>query len=242
MIYCFDLDGTLCMLSNKNNYIEALPIPFMIDAVNKLYNNGHYIKIFTARGASSGIDWTVLTKQQLIDWNIKHHELIMNSKPSYDILVDDKAYNADFWKNNFLPIKKGVITGNFDIIHPGYVDMLIQAKTVCNHLTILLHKDPSIQRPEKLKPILSIEDRKKMLLSIKYIDAILEYETEEDLQKLLEKYKFDVRILGTDYIDTEYTGKDCCEETFFVNRGHGWSTTKFKNLIKESIENDRLRN
>jgi glycerol-3-phosphate cytidylyltransferase len=234
MIYCFDLDGTLCTLSNKNNYIEALPIPLMIDAVNKLYNSGHYIKIFTARGASSGIDWTVLTKQQLTDWNIKHHELIMNSKPSYDIFVDDKAYNADFWKNNFLPIKKGVITGNFDIIHPGYIDMFEQAKMVCNHLTVLLHSDPSIERPNKIKPILNTKDRSRTLLSIKYIDEIIGYTTEIELEDLLRNYSFDIRILGEDYINKEYTGKNLCNETFFMKRDHGWSTTKFKNLIRES--------
>lgn len=236
MIYCFDLDGTICTMTYDNNYENAQPIPIMVEAVNKLYNENNYIKIFTARGASTGIDWTNLTKDQLLSWKINYHELIMNSKPSYDIFIDDKAYNVDEWKNKFVSKKTGVITGSFDVIHPGYIDMFEQAKTVCNHLTVLLHTDPSTERPNKIKPILSTKDRSKILLSIKYIDNIIEYTTETELEDLLKNNNFDIRILGEDYINKEYTGKNLCNETFFIKRDHGWSTTKFKNLIKESLK------
>jgi hypothetical protein len=97
MIYCFDLDGTICTLTKDNNYTEAQPYNYMVDKINELYEN-NIIKIFTARGASSGVDWTDVTIKQLERWGLKYHELIMNKKPSFDLLVDDKAINAEQWK------------------------------------------------------------------------------------------------------------------------------------------------
>lgn len=235
MIYCFDLDGTICTMTHNNKYDQAKPIDLMVTAINELYLQGHTIKIFTARGASSGIDWTDMTKNQLHTWKLQYHELIMNKKPSYDIYIDDKAYNVEFWKSNLMYKKRGVIAGNFDIMHPGYIHMFKEAKTVCNHLTILLHIDPSTERSNKLKPILDKEDRTNILLAIKYIDVVITYSTEKDLENILKNYNFDIRIIGDDYINKDYTGKSNCRETYFVQRNHGWSTTKFKNLIKESI-------
>jgi hypothetical protein len=95
MIYCFDIDGTICTLRTKSDYENAVPFPEMIEQINKLYNEGHTIKFFTARGCVSGTDHTVLTTKQLADWDIRYHELIMNNKPHYDLLVDDKAINVE---------------------------------------------------------------------------------------------------------------------------------------------------
>ena len=76
-------------------------------------------------------------------------------------------------------MKKGVIAGNFDVYHPGYVQMLKEAKGQCDCLIVLLHTNPSIERPEKLKPILSTDERKELLLSIRYVDDVVRYTYEE---------------------------------------------------------------
>ena len=132
---------------------------------------------------------------------------------------------------------KGVIAGNFDVIHPGYIEMLEEIKKNCTVLIILLHTDPSIERPHKLKPVLSSEERKKMLLSIKYVDDVIRYTYEEQLYDLLRVGEFDVRFLGDDYIDRKsFTGKDLNIPIHFINRDHGWSTTKFKKLISLSFK------
>tara|TARA_Y100001937_G_C7062554_1_gene304438 strand:- start:270 stop:593 length:324 start_codon:yes stop_codon:yes gene_type:complete len=97
MIYCFDIDGTICTLEPNSDYASAKPFPFMIQKINELYDAGHTIKFFTARGCNSGIDHTELTAQQLRDWKVRYHELIMNKKPHYDLLIDDKAVNVESW-------------------------------------------------------------------------------------------------------------------------------------------------
>jgi len=131
---------------------------------------------------------------------------------------------------------KGVIAGNFDVIHPGYIEMLEEIKKNCTVLVILLHTDPSIERPHKLKPILSSEERKKMLLSIKYVDDVIRYTYEEQLYDLLKVGEFNVRFLGDDYRNKPFTGDDLKIPIHYLNRDHGWSTTKFKKLISESYE------
>ena len=113
--------------------------------------------------------------------------------------------------------------------------MFKEAKKYCNHLTIALHRDPTIERKNKIKPILECEDRKNILLSIKYIDKIIEYDTELDLFNILKENNFDVRILGDDYKNNNATGQHLCKEIIYVDRKHGWSTTKIKNKIYESI-------
>ena len=130
---------------------------------------------------------------------------------------------------------KGVIAGNFDVMHPGYIAMFKEAKQYCDCLIVLLHTDPSIERPNKLKPILSLEDRKEMLLSNWYIDDVFSYTYEGTLLDLLKIGEFDIRFLGDDYIDKPYTGDVLKIPVHYLDRSHGWSTTKFKNLISNSI-------
>lgn len=95
MIYCFDIDGTLCTKTD-GRYENAKPFLDRIAVVNALHNAGHTIKLFTARGSTTGIDWRDVTRCQLQQWNVSYHELIMG-KPEADIFVDDKAVNADSW-------------------------------------------------------------------------------------------------------------------------------------------------
>ena len=131
--------------------------------------------------------------------------------------------------------KIGVIAGNFDVIHPGYIKMFKECKANCDEFLVLLHSDPSIERPEKIKPILSVEERDEMLMSIKYVDNVFVYDTEADLLHLLNLLRPSIRFLGDDYKGKNYTGKELKIPIHYLNRDHGWSTTKFKKLIAKSI-------
>ena len=131
---------------------------------------------------------------------------------------------------------KGVIAGNFDVIHPGYINTFKECKENCDHFTILLHSDPTIERPNKLKPILSVDERIEVLSSIKFIDDIKVYTYEKELLKLLEDNKFNIRFLGDDYIGKSFTGNELNIDIHYLSRDHGWSTTKFKKLIAETLK------
>tara|TARA_R110000823_G_scaffold86652_4_gene193656 strand:- start:24 stop:437 length:414 start_codon:yes stop_codon:yes gene_type:complete len=131
---------------------------------------------------------------------------------------------------------KGVIAGNFDVLHPGYIEMFKEMKKHCSTLIVLLHTDPSVERPHKLKPILSTSERREMLLSLKYVDDVVSYTFEASLLDLLRLGEFDIRFLGDDYIDKPFTGDHLKIPIHFLNRDHGWSTTKFKKLIAESYK------
>ena len=131
---------------------------------------------------------------------------------------------------------RGVIAGNFDVIHPGYIKTFKECKENCDHFTILLHSDPTIERPTKLKPILTVEERLEVLYSIKYIDQIKVYTYENELIKLLKNGEFNVRFLGDDYIDKDFTGRSLNIPIHYISRDHGWSTTKFKNLLVNSFK------
>ena len=128
----------------------------------------------------------------------------------------------------------GVIAGNFDVIHPGYIYLFNECKEFCTELIILLHEDPSIERPEKLKPILNLDERMIILSSLKQIDQIIPYKLETDLYELLSKLDIDIRFLGDDYKGKPFTGDDLNIPIHFLDRSHGWSTTKFKNKIAKS--------
>jgi len=131
--------------------------------------------------------------------------------------------------------KTGVIAGNFDVIHPGYIKMFKECKSYCQQFIILLHTDPSIERPEKLKPILTKEERTEVLTSIKYIDGIAYYTYEKELVELLKRLSPDIRFLGDDYRGKTYTGFELDVPVHYLNRDHGWSTTKFKKLIADTL-------
>lgn len=130
---------------------------------------------------------------------------------------------------------KGVIAGAFDIIHPGYIRMFREAKQHCNHLVVMLHKDPSIERPEKMKPILDVWDRTNILSSLRFVDSVTTYGFEATLHDLLKMGEFDIRFLGDDYKDKPFTGDDLKIPIHYLSRDHGWSTTKYKQLIYESV-------
>ena len=132
-------------------------------------------------------------------------------------------------------MKVGVIAGNFDVIHPGYIYMFDECKKNCDHLVVLLHSDPTIERPEKLKPILSVDERRKILFALD-IPTVIAYDTEKELYSMLKDGDYNVRFLGDDYIGKSFTGDDLEIPIHYLNRDHGWSTTKYKTLIAESLK------
>ena len=239
MRYCFDIDGTICDTpltkdDKKPGYLHSTPIPLMIEEINRLYDEGNYIILMTARGRGSGLDWTELTKTQLKDWGLKYHELEpMFHKPHADIFIDDKGIDVEVWKRQ-INGKRGIVAGAFDIIHPGYIRMFKEAKKYCSHLTVAIHTDPSTERPHKLKPVQDVYERGEILYSIKYIDECVFYNTENEFHNILKSKSYDMRFVGEDYKDGSYTGKDIDIDVVFLNRKHKYSTTKLKKEIVSS--------
>jgi len=230
MIYCFDIDGTICSLEKDSNYGDALPFELARQEVNRLYEEGNTILFMTARGSVSGHDWTSLTLSQLDEWGFKYHELITNKKPHADMFIDDKCISATEWRSRISP-KRGFIAGSFDLIHPGYISAFKEASEYCDYLIVGLHVDPTIERKGKMKPVLKTSERKDTLLSLRYVDEVVTYETEKELYDFLSNTSIDIRFLGDDYVDKKYTGKDLEHSIVFISRDHGWSTTKLKKLI-----------
>ena len=127
----------------------------------------------------------------------------------------------------------GVITGNFDIIHLGYVRLFKELDDSCNSPFVLLHDDPSIEHSDKHKPLHTIEERIEMIKPHFPFSmaTYMVYNTEDELYTLLKSLRPDVRLMGDDYIDKPYTGDDLGIPIKWVDRSHGWSTTKFKEKI-----------
>jgi glycerol-3-phosphate cytidylyltransferase len=240
--YCFDLDNTLCF-TQGNDYNSCFPITERIDIVNKLFDEGNEIIVYTARGMSSlNKDISKIydslyakTKNQLLEWGLKHTVLVLG-KPSYDYFICDKAYNSEDWFAQLNCVyNTGFIAGSFDVIHPGYIKMFQDCAKHCCKLFVGLHADPSLENGKK-PPILTIQERKDVLLSLKYVYDVIEYSTEEELAQILIKNKYDVRFLGEDYMYKNFTAKEINMPIIFLDRSHGWSATKFKQLIYEQCK------
>ena len=125
----------------------------------------------------------------------------------------------------------GMVAGNFDLLHPGYIYTFEDAKKHCDHFIVFLQKDPSLHRKSKYKPVIPLYERYRALMAIHYIDEVFIYQTEEELRDLIIHFKPDVRILGEDYIGKSFTGDDLPPKIIYTSRAHGWSTTKLKDLI-----------
>ena len=136
-------------------------------------------------------------------------------------------------------MKKGVIAGNFDVMHPGYIKMFKECAENWDCLIVLLHSDPSIERPHKLKPILSTKERREMLSELKSVCDVFEYNYEAQLYDLLQVGEFDIRFLGSDYINEPFTGDNLKIPIHYLDRSHGWSTTKFKEKITRQFNEQR---
>ena len=137
-------------------------------------------------------------------------------------------------------MKIGIVASTFDLLHAGHVVMLREAKTQCDHLICALQVDPSVDRKEKNSPIQTIVERHVQLSAVKYVDEIVVYHTEEDLEDILELYPIDVRILGEEYKDKDFTGREICKKRgiriHFNKRDHRFSSSKLRKRVvkKES--------
>lgn len=129
----------------------------------------------------------------------------------------------------------GITASTFDLLHAGHVSMLREAKEQCDYLICCLQVDPSIDRKEKNAPIQTIVERYTQLNAVKYVDEIIPYLTEKDLEDILQMYQIDVRILGEEYRDKEFTGKDICHkrgiQLHFNKRDHRFSSSELRGRV-----------
>ena len=129
----------------------------------------------------------------------------------------------------------GILAGSFDIIHPGYVKLFKEFNDACEYQFILLQDDPTIERPTKLKPILTIDERIDIITPFLDCCFFMTYNTEQELLQLIKSLNPCIRLLGTDYQDKYYTGKELDIPVKWVERSHGWSTTKYKQAIADTL-------
>tara|TARA_B100000214_G_scaffold264208_1_gene195579 strand:+ start:72 stop:476 length:405 start_codon:yes stop_codon:yes gene_type:complete len=134
-------------------------------------------------------------------------------------------------------LKVGITFSAFDLLHAGHIAMLRESKEQCDYLVAGLQLDPTIDRPEKNKPVQTIVERYTQLKAVKYVDEIIPYTTEKDVEDILEMYHINVRILGEEYKDKDFTGRDICKkldiELYFNKREHRFSTTDLRKRICE---------
>lgn len=125
----------------------------------------------------------------------------------------------------------GFTCGAFDLLHAGHILMLKEASSKCDKLIVGLQTDPSIDRPKKNEPIQDLQERYIQLDAIGFVDEILIYETELDLENLLAKLNPDIRIIGMDHKDKDFTGKDLDIQIYYNSRDHGYSTSDLRKRI-----------
>jgi|SRR5210317_133572 len=134
-------------------------------------------------------------------------------------------------------VKVGFTCSTFDLLHSGHIAMLREAKEQCDYLIAGLQIDPSLDRKEKNSPAQTIVERYVQLSAVKYVDEIIVYLTEKDLEDILEMFHIDVRILGDEYRDKDFTGKDICKkrgiQLHFNKRDHRFSTSSLRQLVAE---------
>jgi len=132
----------------------------------------------------------------------------------------------------------GFTCSTFDLLHAGHIQMLRDAKEQCEYLICSLQIDPSLDRPEKNSPVQTIVERHTQLSAVKYVDEIIPYQTETDLEDILNMLHIDVRILGEEYKNGKFTGRAICAkrgiELFFNKREHRFSSSDLRNRVKSS--------
>ena len=138
---------------------------------------------------------------------------------------------------------KGVIAGNFDVIHPGYIAMFNECKNHCDYLIAGLQTDPTLDRASKNAPIQSVVERQIQLGCNRFVDEIVVYQTEKDLQDILLTLPIDVRILGVEYENKDFTGKDICMnrgiEIVYNGRDHSFSSSNLRKRVADAENNNK---
>lgn len=129
----------------------------------------------------------------------------------------------------------GFTASTFDLLHAGHISMLREAKEQCDYLICGLQVDPSIDRPEKNKPVQTLVERYVQLSGVKYVDEIIPYQTEEDLIDILNMVNIDIRVIGAEYKDATFTGRATCAkrgiEIYFNKRDHRFSTSDLRKRV-----------
>lgn len=136
---------------------------------------------------------------------------------------------------NLKKLIKGLTASSFDLLHAGHIQMLEDAKGECDYLICALQTDPSVDRPEKNKPIQSLYERYIQLRAVRWVDDIIPYTTEEELLQLTEIIHPDVRIIGEEYKEKDFTGKDYCQKNginiYYNRRQHALSTSDLRKRV-----------
>jgi len=134
-------------------------------------------------------------------------------------------------------MKIGITASTFDLLHAGHIEMLREAKSQCDYLIAALQIDPSIDRKTKNKPVQTIVERYTQLEAVKYVDEIIPYLTEQDLEDILEMRDIQVRILGEEYRNQDFTGRDICKKRninlYFNKRDHRFSSSGLRQRVKQ---------
>jgi len=134
-------------------------------------------------------------------------------------------------------MKIGITFSAFDLLHAGHIAMLRDAKKQCDYLICGLQTDPTLDRSDKNAPIQTVVERQVQLAAVKYVDEIIVYQTEKDVEDILEMFTLDVRILGEEYRDKDFTGKDICKkrgiQLYFNKRDHRFSSSTLRKLVAQ---------
>ena len=142
-------------------------------------------------------------------------------------------------------MKIGITFSAFDLLHAGHIKMLEDAKQHCDYLIVGLQTDPTLDRPEKNKPTQTVVERYIQLKGCKYVDEIVPYATEQDLEDILRSLKVDVRILGIEYQDKNFTGREYCEEKgielYYNSRDHRFSSSGLRKVVAEKEQMKLLK-
>lgn len=131
----------------------------------------------------------------------------------------------------------GITASTFDLLHAGHIMMLREAKRQCDYLICALQVDPSHDRSEKNSPVQTLVERYVQLAAVKYVDEVVVYQTEKDLEDILEMYPIEVRILGEEYKDKDFTGREICKKRnirlYFNKRDHRFSSSGLRKRVVE---------
>ena len=131
-------------------------------------------------------------------------------------------------------MKKGITFGAFDLFHAGHVLMLEEAKTVCDYLIVCIQSDPSLDREEKNKPVQSIIEREIQVSGCRFVDEVIIYDTEADLLNIIGQVDWDVRIIGDEYKDKDFTGRvQTLERCHFNKRSHIFSSSELRERVSK---------
>jgi len=141
-------------------------------------------------------------------------------------------------------IQVGITFSSFDLLHAGHIKMLEEAKRQCDYLIVGLQTDPTIDRPEKNRPVQTVVERYIQLKACKPVDEIVPYSTEQDLEDILRSFKIDVRIVGGEYKEKDFTGRNYCEEkgivVYFNSRDHRFSSSDLRKIVVKEESKEKV--